>query len=80
MFKGLISEMRSVFYSKRPDILPGGKGDRLSPGDVDSDELALGIKVEMEHTDDPQLAMEIALDHLKEDPHYYTKLQTVHPE
>jgi len=42
--------------------------------DVDPEELKKGIEVEKEHTDDPVKAEEIALDHLKEDPKYYTKL------
>jgi len=40
-----------------------------------SDELELGIKVEMEHTTDRKIAKEIALDHMFEDPRYYTKLK-----
>lgn len=42
--------------------------------DVDQEELKKGIEVEKEHTDDPVKAEEIALDHLAEDPQYYTKL------
>lgn len=38
-------------------------------------QLAKGIRVEMEHTNDEKTAREIALDHLGEDPRYYTKLQ-----
>ena len=37
-------------------------------------ELVVGIQVEKEHTDDPEEARKIAMDHLKEDPHYYRKL------
>ncbi len=37
-------------------------------------ELAMGRKVEMEHTDNVETAEKIALDHLSEDPFYYTKL------
>lgn len=37
-------------------------------------QLDKGIKVELEHTSDKKVAKEIALDHLKEDPNYYTKL------
>lgn len=37
-------------------------------------QLRKGIKVEMEHTTDPKIAKEIAMDHLWEDPNYYTKL------
>lgn len=35
----------------------------------------LGVKIEMEHTKNKKEAEEIALDHLWEDPMYYTKLQ-----
>jgi len=33
-----------------------------------------GVKVEMEHTDNKQMAKEIAMDHISEDPKYYDKL------
>ncbi len=42
---------------------------------IDQEELKMGIKVEKEHTDDISLAKKIAMDHLKEDPRYYTKLK-----
>jgi hypothetical protein len=38
-------------------------------------ELEMGIKIEMEHTDDKDEAKEIAMDHLWENPSYYTKLK-----
>jgi hypothetical protein len=44
------------------------------PSKVDPKELKMGIKVEMEHTNDPKKAEKIALQHLAEDPKYYTKL------
>jgi len=40
-----------------------------------NDELEVGAKEEMEHTDDPKEAKKIATDHLKEDPKYYSKLE-----
>lgn len=40
-------------------------------------QLEMGIEVEMEHTDDKQKAKEIAMDHLWEDPTYYTKLKKI---
>lgn len=58
------------------DIIPGGKGDSLSIKDVDANELEMGIKHEMEHTKDANVAKEIAMDHLSEDPHYYTHLKS----
>ena len=36
-----------------------------------------GVKVEMEHTNDESIAKEISMDHLFEDPNYYTKLKKV---
>jgi len=40
-------------------------------------QLDKGIKVELEHTKDREIAREIALDHINEDPHYYNKLEKV---
>lgn len=40
-------------------------------------ELERGIEVELEHTDDKEVAKEIALDHLGEAPDYYEKLKKV---
>lgn len=63
--------------SKKPQILIGGIGDETLEEEVDQDELASGIEIEMEHTSDPEIAKEIALDHLTEDAQYYTKLKTL---
>ena len=46
----------------------------VSVEDVDKEELKKGIKVEKEHTDDIETATRIALNHLSEDPKYYSKL------
>lgn len=62
---------------KPTNKLPGGKGDKLKPKDVDSKELAAGIQHELEHTKDKEIAQEIALDHLAEDPKYYSKLKKI---
>jgi hypothetical protein len=64
----------------RVDKLPGGRGDKLDATEVDPAELRRGEKVEREHTTDPELAREIALDHLAESPTYYTDLLQVEPE
>jgi hypothetical protein len=40
-------------------------------------QLEMGMKVEMEHTDSKDKAKEIAMDHLWEDPSYYTKLKKI---
>lgn len=61
-------------YLYEVNSIKGGKGDNLSPKDVNRDQLLLGIEVEMEHTNNKKQAKEIALDHLKENPKYYTIL------
>jgi hypothetical protein len=53
--------------------VPGGLA-RVPPK-VDPKQVEKGIKVEREHTDDPDVAREIAYDHLTEDSVYYDKLE-----
>lgn len=61
------------------DRIPGGKADKRTPADFDPVALAEGVEVEREHAGaDTALAMEIAMDHLVEDPKYYEKLRTIH--
>jgi len=49
-------------------------GDNTPTDQVDPNQLSIGVQVEMEHTNDPEIAQSIAMDHLTEDPQYYTKL------
>jgi len=51
-----------------------GKHTHVPDTKYDARQLAAGIKVEMEHTDDPAKAKEIAKDHLEEGSDYYTRL------
>jgi hypothetical protein len=60
----------SVKILKNKGILSEAKEYQCNPV-----ELAMGIKVEMEHTDDPKKAEKIAMDHLKENPSYYSQLK-----
>lgn len=69
-----------LFKEDESNLLEGGRGDNLSDGDVDKEELKKGLKVEKEHTKDKRIAKEIALDHLAEDPNYYSKLEIIHKE
>lgn len=57
------------------DEIEGGKADEKDPADFNIVGLLKGVIVELEHTDDPIMAMEIAMDHLTEDPRYYDALQ-----
>jgi hypothetical protein len=66
------------------DLIPGGKADNLTPQDLAQQhnvsvnsimkELAIGVKVELEHVDNEDEAREIAMDHIQEDPRYYQRL------
>ncbi len=55
------------------EVLVGGKGDGKSPLEFDPEQVLKGLEVEKEHTDDNLIAIEIVLDHLTEDPEYYTR-------
>ena len=67
------------------DEIKGGKADGMDIEDVAEmhgmsvddmfDEFSKGVRHEMEHTSEWRVAVEIALDHLYEDPEYYTKLE-----
>jgi len=61
---------------KKSNKLKGGKGDKSRKSDFSAKQLADGMKVESEHTKDSKAAEEIVLDHLTEDPRYYSKLKT----
>jgi len=52
-----------------------GEKDTRQDMDYDPYWLAQGIAVEMEHTKDPEIAKEIAKDHLDEFPDYYQALK-----
>ena len=56
------------------DKLSGGVGDNTPTTEVDPIQLSTGIQIEMEHTNDTEIAQSIAMDHLTEDPKYYSKL------
>ena len=72
------------------DYIPGGLTDKLTGSMEDKHkqlakmhdvslediekEVSKGVKVEMEHTNDENIAHEIAMDHVFEDPKYYSKL------
>ena len=64
------------FYEHITEVnsLTGGVGDETAPSNVNTKELSIGVQVEMEHTNDEKIATEIAMDHLTEDPQYYSKL------
>lgn len=61
----------------KEDIQSNAVADVVNTQDPNSYELKKGIEIEMEHTDDPEIAKKIAQDHLAEDPQYYSKLNKI---
>jgi len=72
---------------KPKNQLTGGVGDDIYEKDLNKKQLDMGEEVELEHTNDREIAREIARDHLseelnegkdKKDQEYYTKLKKMH--
>jgi len=53
------------------DPIKGGLAKDKKPGDFNIDKLSKGSEIQMEHTDDPNQAIDIAMDHLTEFDDYY---------
>ena len=75
---------------KAKDHIKGGLSDNLSIEQIAEKhgvsvksikkQIKLGKKIEMEHTDDPNKAKEIARDHIYEFYDYYTRLEKMENE
>jgi hypothetical protein len=55
------------------DRLPGGRADKKKPTDFKEKSIDIGQKIELEHTNNPEIAKEISMDHLEEFEDYYDK-------
>ena len=83
----LVAARMTKATKNEADVVPGGLAKGLSLNDIAEKhgvsvdimvaEFKKGIAVEMEHTTDREVAKEITLDHLFEDPKYYDKLKKV---
>ncbi|MFZ1075395.1 MAG: DUF5661 family protein [Minisyncoccia bacterium] len=74
-----LSGLRHLFSGQ----LHGGLAEKAGklPGDFDPIELSKGEREEEhEHTNDPQIAQQIAMDHLTEHPAYYEALEKMEQE
>ena len=70
--------------------LEGGLAEEMTPDEIAEKhgvslesieaQLSMGRDVEKEHTDDPEVAERIAMDHLFEIPDYYTRLKKMEKE
>ena len=69
-------KFEGYIYAILGSILGTGEAKKkgFAEKDADRNELALGIKAEMEHTKNKAISKRIALDHLAELPDYYTRL------
>lgn len=68
---------KKIYPDRVRDALPGGLADKHDPSEFDQEQLMKGIHVEFEHTKDVLLALEISMDHLVENPYYYTDLEKI---
>lgn len=62
---------------KQKELIPGGLAEGMSDDKFDKEQIERGIEVELEQTDDPAVAEEIAKDHLRELSDYYDRLEKV---
>lgn len=75
-------DLETEIYSILSSFMANGRFNESgkSESDIPEDELAMGIKVEAEHTNCPKMARRIAMDHLAEYPDYYTRLKKMEDE
>ena len=66
-------KVKDILSKPTLDVPALAKKHGRSQADIEQ-QLKQGIKVELEHTDSVSVAREIALDHLGEDPEYYSQL------
>jgi hypothetical protein len=75
-----LKESISGNLNEQDNQLEGGIGDEVDTEDLPQDELKEGIEHEKEHTENEDIAEEIATDHLSEDDDYYSDLEEMEDE
>jgi hypothetical protein len=70
-----VDELNLIIYDIVNDFL--FRSSNKKEIEVDKKELELGIKHELEHTDEPEIAKIIALDHLYSVKNYYSLLKYI---
>lgn len=71
MMKKLVNESLQEFLNE--EVLKKEKEIGITAEDVDAKEFLVGIEVEKEHSSDLAVAKTIALQHLAENPKYYSE-------
>ena len=72
-----MKKLKDILIEATVNKIKGGLADNTDINSLDQKELLRGIKVELEHTDDILTAIEIAADHLVENPKYYQELSKI---
>jgi hypothetical protein len=72
--------LKTAHKKSAGELLHGGEADNVPDRQFPPKALAEGKAHEREHTDNNQIAGEIAKDHLQEDPAYYKKVEQVEKE
>jgi hypothetical protein len=83
--KGMeVDDVEEIFYKLATKFVNGGnkelKHGNDEDGKFDGEQLKKGIEVEKEHTDNEEMAKQIAKAHLAEIPDYYTRLNKMEEE
>lgn len=73
-FDGMFEDLVGQKIAGNPEEEAASRSTLIKNYNMNPEQLRIGIDTEMEHTNDRTVAEKIAIDHLKEDPEYYTKL------
>lgn len=79
-YRNAIKKEYSIDIRLFKDKIRGGRADGKDITKYDLQQLLMGIKVELEHTDNRMTALEITTDHLEQMPDYYTRLLKMEKE
>jgi len=71
--KKLVKESLQDFIGEKEEVIKGQVEVGITAEDVDSREFLVGIEVEKEHSDNLAVAKTIALQHLADNPKYYSE-------
>lgn len=76
-YRKAILQHAKLDIKKFTEQLTGGLADGKAVTEFPLKQLLMGIEAEKEHTNNPMLALEIAMDHLVELNDYYTRLEVM---
>ena len=79
-YREAIQREYGVDINNFSETLKGGRAYAKDITKYNLIQLVMGIKVELEHTTNKMIALEITMDHLEEFPYYYTRLEKMEKE